>query len=355
MSTDARTTVAIPLHASVPWLDVVEGNLRRLAGHARLVVSDASGADDAVDQLRRRCADVPGITWRTTPAPPGWVEHCNALLTEARTEFFMWLPHDDDVAEDWIDEAEKALDADASAVLAIGVVKAQRAEGRLSTLRIDPRTLDPDRERRLTGTAEIWVAGDLGSLGVAFRGVFRRVVAPPLPQLDDVGSWGDLLWAGELLKRGHFTTINSSYLKRFHPANTHPSWVRLRDDERLRSRLIPELFDELPTTSALRALGRVWEYERLRRGEEVAVLNGRLALSDQALRDTESALRNTESSFRNTESAFRNTESAFRASTSWRVTAPGRALGRALRHLAALPHARRRSKFGDLHDELHGE
>lgn len=329
VTSTARTTVAIPLHASAPWLAVVEGNIRRLASYARIVVSDASGADDALEHLRQQCADVPGIVWRTTPAPPGWIGHCNTLLSEARSEFFMWLPHDDDVSADWIAEAERALDADPSAVLAVGVVEAYTADGRFATFEIDPRTLDADLECRLAGVADHWVNGDLSSLGAAFRGVFRREVAPPLPQLDDLGSWGDLLWAGEFLKRGRFAAIESRYLKRYHSGNTHPSWVKLREDPRLRSQVIPELLAAVSPEVALRAACHVWEKERLERSAEVALLKSHLVASEQLLRDT---------------------AAAFRSSTSWRVTRPARAIGRLLKRLAVATR-RRRPDLGDLHDE----
>jgi hypothetical protein len=84
-----RTTVAIPLHASARWFDVIGANLDRLAGHARLVVSDPTGLDDTLSRLRIGREHVDGIEWRTTATAPGWVAHCNALLAEATTEYFM--------------------------------------------------------------------------------------------------------------------------------------------------------------------------------------------------------------------------------------------------------------------------
>jgi hypothetical protein len=294
-----RTTVAIPLHASRPWVDIVEGNLRRLAGHAHLVVSDASGVDDALDVLRERCRDLPGIVWRTTPGEVGWVAHCNTLLAEATTEFVMWLPHDDDVGHDWILQAESALDADPTAVLAIGVMDTLGPGDPSWVVEIDRRTRHQSRDVRIAAVADIWVDGDLSSLGLAFRGVFRRAVAPRLPQLDEVGTWADLLWAGEFLTRGRFARMGARYLKRYHPGNTHSAWVRLREDSRLRTELLPRLVAQLPPETATRVLGAVWERERENHLTHVAVLTE----LDRARTDT----------------------------LSWRITAPLRAVRRRFR------------------------
>jgi hypothetical protein len=262
VTTTHRTTVAIPLHASAPWFDVIAANLERLAGHARLVVSDPTGLDDTLARLRAGREDLDGIEWRTTSTAPGWVAHCNALLEEATTEYFMWLPHDDDVDADWIRESQEALDADGSAALAIGVTEAVGRGRPARDMVIDPLLTDPDVERRLAAVVDIWLHGDLSTLGVAFRGVFRTRIAAPLPQLDDVGSWADLLWAGGLVRAGRFATISARYLKRYHDTNTHSSWAAVREAPVLRSELVPALLEQLPPAAALRIAGAAWERER---------------------------------------------------------------------------------------------
>jgi hypothetical protein len=269
-----RTTVAIPLHASARWLDVVGANIDRLSGHAHVVVSDPTGLDDTLQRLRSGREHLEGIEWRTSPTAPGWVAHCNALLAEAATtEYFMWLPHDDDVDADWIRESEAALDADPSAVLAVGQTEAVGEQGSIGLLEIDPRTGHPDREVRLGAVADIWIDGDLSTLGVAFRGVFRRLGAPHLPQLDDVGSWADLVWAGAFLNRGPFVAIPARYVKRYHDANTHSTWAALRGTSELREVLLPELLEQLPAATALRILGVRWDRERRRLEGEIATVS----------------------------------------------------------------------------------
>lgn len=285
MTTKHRTTVAFPLHASARWFDVIDANLDRLVGHAHLVVSDPTGLDDTLARLRAGREHLAGIEWRTTPTAAGWVAHCNALLAEATTEYFMWLPHDDDVDADWLGHAEAVLDADPSAVLAIGVTEAVGPDGPNRDLEIDRRTTDPDVEQRLAAVADIWVDGDLSALGVAFRGVFRRAIAPPLPQLDDVGSWADLLWAGELLRDGRFATMSARYVKRYHEANTHATWLAVRHDRMLREALLPALLEQLPASAALRLLGSTWERERRGLEEALAVAGLQAAEREAAMAD----------------------------------------------------------------------
>lgn len=302
MTAKHRTTVAIPLHASARWFEVIAANLDRLAGHAHLVVSDPTGLDDTLPRLRAELEHLEGIEWRTTPTEPGWVAHCNALLAEATTEYFMWLPHDDDVDADWIRESEAALDADPSAVLAIGLTEAIGVDGPIRDLAIDPRTTDSNIEQRLGAVADLWVDGDASTLGVAFRGVFRRAAAPPLPQLDDVGSWSDLVWAGELLSAGRFVTTSSRYVKRYHDANTHATWIAVRHDPMLREVLLPALLERLPASTALRLLGVTWERERRRLDEELTIARHEAAEREAAMID------------------------AYLSSRSWRLTVPFRQL-----------------------------
>ena len=307
-----RTTVAIPLHASAPWLSVVEANLRRLAGRAQIVVSDGSGLDDTLDQLRERCTDLPGIVWRSATTPGGWVGHCNVLLDEATTEYFMWLPHDDDIDDRWVPEAERVLDHDDSVVLALGDTLGSMADGQIVALNLDARLSDPDVNERLAAVADIWVNGETSSLGVSFRGVFRRAGAPALPQLDAVGSWSDLLWAGNFLSQGRFATTTARYLKRYHSANTHGVWARMRDGDQMRTALLPQLLGHLDPAEAARIVGATWNCERRRLSDECAALRREVRAAEMAAQDQ---------------------ETMFRTSTSWRMTAPLRRLGALLRRL----------------------
>ena len=88
-----RTTVSIPLHASATWIDTVVEDVRQLAPVARVVVSDATGLDDALDRVRAAVAESAGaddVVWLgPRPLEPGWVAHANDLLARATTDYVM--------------------------------------------------------------------------------------------------------------------------------------------------------------------------------------------------------------------------------------------------------------------------
>src|SRR5690606_37549572 len=108
---------------SLPWVDNVAGNIRRLPGRAAITVSDATGDDDALEILPEKLGAIDGIDWiGPRKIAPGWVSHCNDLLERAREQYFAWLPHDDEIGADWVADAEETLEALPDAVLAFGPI-----------------------------------------------------------------------------------------------------------------------------------------------------------------------------------------------------------------------------------------
>jgi hypothetical protein len=275
-----RTTVLVPLHASTRWTQVVAGNIERLAPHARLVVSDAAGLDDGLDRLRAQVGDLPDCEWLgPRPLAPGWVPHCNDLLSRATTEFVMWLPQDDEVDADWIQLAEKALDADPGAVLALGLLRSLEAEDRAnpSTIAIAPHEpfAAPEVEDRVREALGVCIRGRVGLLGAAFRGVFRRDRGVPLPAaLAPEGAWADVLWALSMLAVGSFTPTGAIYWKRWYAGNTHGRWPDLLADKDLRAQALPRALEQLPAGMRERLLAECW-------ASEADLLRGQL---DHALR-----------------------------------------------------------------------
>lgn len=299
-----KTTVAIPLHRSQRWLDVIAGNIERLLGSARIVVSDASGLDDSLDRLQRRFGDLADVEWRAGGAGrSGWVAHCNALLGAATTPYFMWLPHDDEIDEDWVRSAEAELDAHPRSVLAIGTTRAVGTEAPL-VMSSDPRFTVETAEDRLRAAIDTVFAGDVTTLGVAFRGVFRRTRAVPLTAPDQDSAWADIRWAGRMLAAGSFVVTTAEYRKRYHDDNEHHRWPPLRGPVDLRRTLVPEIavgFGDLGAS----ILGELW-------ADELAELRSAHADAMAALAAEHTA-------------AIERLQSDFESSTSWRVTAPLRA------------------------------
>ena len=116
-----RVTVAIPLHRSAAFVDVVSANIDRIADDdVEILVSDRTLFDDALEVLRQRHAHDPRISFLRSTGRPGWVDHYNALLRRARGRYFMWMAHDDDFEADHVIRLCATLDVNPDALLAFG-------------------------------------------------------------------------------------------------------------------------------------------------------------------------------------------------------------------------------------------
>lgn len=286
-----RTTVAIPLHASSRWFDVIDANVTRLAGHAHLVVSDPTGLDDTLARLRNRHQHVAGIEWRTTPTTPGWVAHCNALLDEATTDYVMWLPHDDEIGPEWIHLAEGELDRDSNAMLVVGQI-VPIGEG--VEFLFNPAFSLPDPEERVAAALADVVSGRARTLGLLYRSVFRRTGAARLPESE----WADVPWAIEMLAVGHAVQMDARYGKRWHPGSVSASWSSMLVSPGFRSRHIADAVSRVGARAPA-LLAQAWE------SELTPIALRRMALETEVR--------------------------ALREARSWRITAPFRWLATRLR------------------------
>jgi hypothetical protein len=267
-----RTRIAIPLHNSEPWFASILENVHRLAGHAAITISDATQVDDTFDRLRSELAEMPGITWLPRRAlNPGWVPHCNDLLSRSNEEYFAWLPHDDCIGADWVTKAEFELDRHPRATLALGAIEPVVEPGVTMTGHsIEPFAQfgESEQEERVRRALEVCLLGDTIVLGAAFRGVLRRASAIPLPATTGDGEWADILWAIRMLVRGPFAATDAVYRKRWHPNGAHLAWGDLRDRAELRSRWLPEALGDLDDATRERTIAATWNVEsaRLRAG-----------------------------------------------------------------------------------------
>lgn len=309
-----RTRIAIPLHRSLPWVDNVAGNIRRLAGSAAITVSDATGDDDALEILREELGAIDGIDWiGPREIAPGWVSHCNDLLERSREHYFAWLPHDDEIGADWVTDAEEVLDAVPDAVLAFGPIVPLYESGVTNGgHRIDPFEpfSNPDSKARIHKAAEISVFGDPSLLGASFRGVMRTDRAVPLPTDHDRDEWADVLWAVRMLVRGSFAPIPAVYGKRWHPGNTHSTWGDARLLGEFRSRLLPRALVDLDDAERESVLTATWSAEAAAHSADILALRAEVAAAHAR--------------------GVQEARDAFESSRSWRITRPLRRLTTAL-------------------------
>ena len=276
MTAKHHTTVAIPLHASARWFEVIDANLTRLAGHAQVVVSDPTGLDDTLVRLKARHAHVDGITWRTTTTAAGWVAHCNALLAEATTEYFMWLPHDDEIGPEWVYLAEQELQRDPNAMLTVGVIVPVGAGVEFP---FNPAFTLSDPEERVAAALADLVTGRARTLGLLYRAVFRRAGASPLPETE----YADVPWAIAMLATGHAVQIDAPYRKRWHPTSVSASWSPMLVLPGFRSTHIADAVSRVGARAPA-LLAHAWESEIT----PIATRRAELAVELHAIRSSRS-------------------------------------------------------------------
>lgn len=355
-----RVTVAIPLHRGERWVDVVVGNIARLAGHADIVVSDLHEHDGALAAVRSRTGHMPGVVHiGARDVPAGWAPHYNDLLRRAATPLFMWLPQDDEIGADWIGAGREALRSDPGAVLATGALRAVDEDGCLHAglhVAMSPRFAEGNRDERLAAAAE-YLVRDWAVMGTPFRGVFRRAVAPPVPEGHD-GEWADLLWLTTMLARGPFVAMPEAvYRKRFRSGTAHGWWSPPARSARTVDALAATVAGSVGDDAHEAALRALWRGDRaalrslltdaegvaatleegLRRERAaVAAAEGRRADAERLLAEREARLgaelaeqrMRAEAAERAHAAVARELDRAVR-SISWRATAP-------LRRLAAV-------------------
>lgn len=163
-------SVAIPLHGSHRWKGNVVANVRALpAMVTEILISDQTGLDDAAAQLREHLADDPRVTVLSAETGMGFVEHYHYLMETAKGDLFMWMPHDDLFAADWVPTLAALLEEYPKAWLAFGQLRCVEVDG------VTPLWHWPHQARR--GLLSRWVALRMmvfQKSGIPFRGLFRR-------------------------------------------------------------------------------------------------------------------------------------------------------------------------------------
>jgi hypothetical protein len=230
------TTVAIPMHASMPFLDVISANVAALPSDVQIILSDRTGADDAIDHLLRRHGDDPRIRF-VRGHGVGIVEHYNRLLREADGEYFMWMPHDDSFPAEYVPLLRAALDDHPDAILAFGSIRPVDLDGALVAKEVQP---DPPIELGQRSRADeaifLWRHWQLW---IPYRGLMRRreVLRRRLYLRHGPREmWHDIPWGFAMTVAAPIVFVpGCSCVKRYHPDSHHAPW-----DER---RAVDELGD----------------------------------------------------------------------------------------------------------------
>ena len=204
-------TVCVPAYQSE---DLVSETLASVAGQTheriRVLVSVDASSDRTAEACRAYERDRRFRVF-VQPLRLGWVANINFLLERVRSDFFLILPHDDLIAEDYVE----ALRAAALGVPQAIVAYADAQDfGESSQVRSIPGLDGPLNERVRTLLVDRWTGGP-------WRGLTRASVLRAGVRMVDnsfEGFGADALWALTLLCRGPFERVpRGLYRKRVEP------------------------------------------------------------------------------------------------------------------------------------------
>ena len=222
----SNVTIAIPLHRSLKYKDVVLGNIDRLVGHCKIILSDCTEDDNLLKDLEiqfRPVKNVRIIGKRSMGV--GWLPHWNDLLNEVETEYFMWLSHDDEIDLDWVSENLQNLMDNPQLAGSFGLLDAIFESGLIRDIwgRF-PTLIQSNRKYRANQLIDNW------NLGIATRAVWNKSkVLPFLLTQDPMHEWGDVIWIYGILLEHPISQISTvSYKKRLY-AGSASSYFRAFD------------------------------------------------------------------------------------------------------------------------------
>lgn len=220
-------TIAIPLHESRRWVDVIAANVERIPyPRAEIIVSDRTCVDGTAEILHERLADDPRVRVIAAPDQLSWVEHYNSLIMRATGKYFMWMPHDDDFPAAYLPLLIDALEADEGALLAFGRLVPIDLEGRPLGSRwpVLPVGLD---DHPWTPSSSMQLALS-SAAGVPFRGLMRRrplIEQGLLLRASKLDPGADHHWVLAVGLRGRLVQVPQAVsYKRMYPTSTHASW-----------------------------------------------------------------------------------------------------------------------------------
>jgi hypothetical protein len=218
----SNVTIAIPLHRSLKYKEIVLGNIDRLAGHCKIILSDCTEEDNFFKDLEiqfRTAKNIRLIGKRSMSV--GWLPHWNDLMNEAETEYFMWLSHDDEIDLDWVAANLQNLIDNPQLAGSFGLLDQILEDGSLKE--IGGRFPSPTQSNRK------YLANQLinsWNLGIAVRAVWNKSkVSPFLHTQEPMDEWGDVIWIyGILLEHPISQIATVSYRKRWYAGSAHSNW-----------------------------------------------------------------------------------------------------------------------------------
>ena len=217
-----RVSLALPLYKSRRFVDILIENLDSLDWpNLEILISDRHGADDALDCLQARYGHDARFRFFRAWDELDWVAHYNFLLRAATGTYFLWMPHDDSYASNYVSELVTLLETNPDAILAFSRADWLFQDGNILRL---PRTTPFSNDAPWAWTSPLQLF--LGHhLWLTVRGIFRRAFVIEhdlfMPATRENNA-ADLVWAFAMACSGRFVWTRETFCrKRFYPQSTH--------------------------------------------------------------------------------------------------------------------------------------
>ena len=236
MTNSTSTTVAIPMHASGPFIDVISANIAALPDDVEIILSDHTRVDDAIERLQELHGDDDRVRFVRESDGIGIIDHYNRLLREANGDYFMWMPHDDTFPPEYIPLLRAALDSHPDANLAFGSLRPIDLDGEVIPDKVQVCGAVPIELGRLPRVEEASYLWQHWSIWIPYRGLMRRREVLRHRLFLRRGHWHDRPWVFAMTVLAPIVDVpECGCEKRFHPDSHH---VQLRE-----RRAIDELGD----------------------------------------------------------------------------------------------------------------
>jgi hypothetical protein len=222
----SNVTIAIPMHRSLKHKSIILGNVERLFGHCKIILSDCTEEDSLFKDLEIQFRNVKNVrTIGKRNVGIGWLPHWNDLMNEVETDFFMWLPHDDEIDLDWVSANLQNLVDNPQFAGSFGLLEQILEDGsRKEVCDRFPTLSHSNRKYRANQLIDNW------NLGIAVRAVWdKSKVLPFLLTQDPIHEWGDVIWVYGILLEHPISQISTvSYRKRWY-AGSASTFFRIFD------------------------------------------------------------------------------------------------------------------------------
>jgi glycosyltransferase involved in cell wall biosynthesis len=197
--------LGLPVHNSARFLEATLDSVVA-QDHPRLeiVISDDASTDATPELVRALAARDERVRLQRHEERVGWIANYNSLLPHATGDYFLWVPHDDLYAPEYVSALVARLEARPEAVLAYSTTRGLDEHGRVTREWRGHAALHAAASPLARGIRYLW--WDEREKFIPFRGVVRCRALQAVGGLE-AGPWGvyaDDLWLFRLALLGAF-------------------------------------------------------------------------------------------------------------------------------------------------------